>query len=297
MRALEDEHGGLIRAMLATRRHRGTAGAPAGRLTSFVGGMTELVDGLSRALGGSVRTSSPVLRVGRGSEMHRHGSLSSPEGYAVTTPHGTIRADAVVLAGPASEAAELVGGFDRTLAGLLDRIPTAPLAVVCVGYDAAAVAADCPLEGFGFLVPQPEPIRILGCLWETSIYPNRAPAGKVLMRLMIGGALDPAAVTLDDDQLLATVRRDLAATMSLSRAPEFVRIIRHRRGIPQYVRGHLARVQQIEARLQAHPGLYLAGNSYRGVSINACISDAGRIADMVLRQAVVEARELAVASQ
>jgi oxygen-dependent protoporphyrinogen oxidase len=130
-------------------------------------------------------------------------------------------------------------------------------------------------------------------LWETSIYPNRAPAGRALIRVMIGGALDPGAVTLDDDQLLAIVRRDLAATMSISFAPEFVRIIRHIRGIPQYVRGHTARLQHIEARLQRHPGLYLAGNSYRGVSINACISDAGRLADMVLRQVPVLPRELA----
>jgi oxygen-dependent protoporphyrinogen oxidase len=202
----------------------------------------------------------------------------------------------VVLAGPASEAAELVGGFDRELAALLDRIPTAPLAVVCVGYDAASVAAACPLEGFGFLVPRREPVRILGCLWETCIYSQRAPAGKVLMRLMIGGALDPGAVNLADEQLLAIVRRDLAATMSLSCAPEFVRIIRHTRGIPQYVKGHAARMRQIDTRLHANRGLYLAGNSYRGVSINSCISDAGRIADLVVAHAAVDTRARAGAS-
>ena len=293
MRELEDEHGGLLRALWATRRHGNGIGVPAGRLTSFAGGMTELVDALTRALDGVVRTSSPVLQLGKSGGTDPRTPRSGPDGYGVVTPDGTMRADAVVLAGPASEAAGLVRGFDRALAGLLDGIPTAPLAVVCLGYDAARLAEYCPLDGFGFLVPRHEPIRILGCLWETSIYPNRAPAGKALLRVMIGGALDPDAVTLDDDHLLAIVRRDLAATMSLPIAPEFVRIIRHTRGIPQYVQGHLARLQQIDARLQSHPGLYLAGNSYRGVSINACISDAARTADMVLKRAAIHARELA----
>lgn len=293
MRELEDEHGGLIRALLARRTRGGGIGAPGGRLTSFLGGMTDLVDALTRALGGAVRTSSPVLQLVRAGTTDPRRPPNEPDGYAVTTPDGTMRADAVVLAGPASDAAGLVSGIDRGLAGLLDGIPSAPLAVVCLGYDAARLAACCPLDGFGFLVPRLEPIRILGGLWETSIYPNRAPAGRALIRVMIGGALDPGAVTLDDHQLLAIVRRDLAATMSISFAPEFVRIIRHTRGIPQYVRGHTARLQQIEARLQRHPGLYLAGNSYRGVSINACISDAVRLADTVLRQVPVHARELA----
>jgi oxygen-dependent protoporphyrinogen oxidase len=82
---------------------------------------------------------------------------------------------------------------------------------------------------------------------------------------------------------LEIVRRDLARIMGLSAVPEFVRIIRHAGGIPQYVKGHLARIHRIETLLQAHPGLHLAGNSYRGVSINACIAEAGRIAELVLR--------------
>ena len=155
--------------------------------------------------------------------------------------------------------------------------------MVCLGYDEAKVAAERgPLGGFGFLVPRSERVRILGALWETSIYGNRAPAGKALIRVMIGGALDRNAVLLDDDQLVDAVRADLSTTMGLRTSPEFVRIVRHTRGIPQYLVGHVERLQQIDARLQAHPGLYLAGNSYRGVAINACVADATVIAEKVI---------------
>ena len=104
------------------------------------------------------------------------------------------------------------------------------------------------------------------------------------MRVMIGGARDPQAVDLDDASLLNVVRAELQATMGLRSAPEFVRIVRHRRGIPQYTTGHVARLRRIDTLLQAHPGLFLAGNSYRGVSINSCVAEAGPIADRVLAQ-------------
>ena len=282
---LETEYGSLVRAMLATRRNRSkedAVGAPAGRLTSFTDGMSELPDGVARALDGTVRTGAPVLQLRKGRQRDAFAN-GAATGYTITTSSGTIDADAVVLTGPSAESAVLVSAFDTTLGALLAGIETAPLAVVCLGYDAAALAANRgPLDGFGFLVPRSEGTRILGTLWETSIYPNRAPEGKALLRVMIGGAVDPQAGKLDDEGLLTAVRADLARTMGLSLAPEFVRIIRHRRGIPQYTRGHVARLHRIDTLLKAHPGLYLAGNSYRGVAINACIAEAGAIAERVL---------------
>jgi protoporphyrinogen/coproporphyrinogen III oxidase len=209
--------------------------------------------------------------------------------YAVATADGIIDADALVLGGPAAESAGMLEGMDPVLGGLLRTIPTAPLAVVCLGYNAADLAAQCQLDGFGFLVPANQGLRILGTLWETSIYPNRAPANKALLRVMIGGARDREAVGLADGELLDIVAGDLARTMGLSVAPEFVHIVRHRRGIPQYVTGPLARVHQINRLLEAHPGLYLAGSSYRGVSINACIAEADRVAETVHRQMTASA--------
>ena len=282
---LETEYGSLFRALLATRKRRtrnDAVGAPAGRLTSFDAGMEVLVEALASSLGSALRTSSPLTKLHK---MHlaRAGQSGTTAHYLADTPGDSIDADAVVLAGPSATASELVRPFDPSLAALLAGITSAPLAVVCLGYATAAAEADRgPLNGFGFLIPRGENVRILGALWETSIYSGRAPEGKTLVRVMIGGALDPSAVALDDDALLAAVRGDLAKTMGLRARPELVRIIRHRRGIPQYTVGHLDRLQQIDARLQAHPGLFLAGSSYRGVAINSCIAEAGGIADRVL---------------
>lgn len=282
---LETQYGSLVRAMLAKRRaqkqglgppelaRRAKAdvpGAPAGTLTSFTTGMHELVGALTDRLADAVRLDTRVLTVRRDPET---------SGWNVRTTRGHVQADAVVLAGPSAESSEFLRTFDPRLARELDDIPSAPVAVVALGYDEAAIGA---LDGFGFLVPRREGIRTLGGLWETSIYPNRAPEGKALLRVILGGALDRTAVTLGDGDLLAAVRQDLKRTMGVLVEPEFVRITRHPRGIPQYERGHLGRLQRIEALVAAHPGLFLAGNSYRGVSMNSCIAESDRLAESLL---------------
>ena len=286
MRQIEDDHGSLIRGLIATRRTRkrtDAPGAPAGRLTSFTGGMSDLIDGLTRQLGSMVHTSTAVTSIWRNQTPTLSPNRSAGRAYVVATPQGTLDADAVVLSGPAAESAAIVRELDEPLAASIEGIPTSPLAVVCLGYDEAVMRSNCSLDGFGFLVPRGEGIRILGALWETSIYQYRAAAGKVLIRVMIGGARDPDAVSLCDAELRRIVRNDLQHTMNVSAMPEFVKVTRHARGIPQYVRGHQKRMQRIDALLTAHHGLFLAGNSYRGVSINACIANARGMADSVLR--------------
>ena len=286
MRQIEDDHGGLVRGLIATRRSRkrtDTPGAPAGRLTSFTGGMSDLIDALTRALGSVVHTSTAVTSIERNQTPSLSPNRSPGRAYRVSTSQGTLDADAVVLSGAAAESAAIVRELDGQVSALVDGIPTSPLAVVCLGYEEAAIRSVCRLDGFGFLVPRDEGIRMLGALWETSIYQRRAPAGRVLIRVMIGGARDPDAVTLCDTELRRIVRSDLKRTMNVSAVPEFVRVTRHTRGIPQYVRGHQGRMQRIDALLKAHHGLFLAGNSYRGVSINACIADASAVAEAALR--------------
>jgi len=286
MRQIEDNHGSLVRGLIATRKTRkntDTPGAPAGRLTSFVGGMSDLVDGLTGALGPVFHTSTAVTSIRRSQIPSLSPGESPKRAYVVNTSQGTLEADAIVLSGPAAESAQIVQQLDGPLATAIEGIPTAPLAVVCLGFDEVAIRRESHLDGFGFLVPRDQGIRILGALWESSIYQHRAPAGKVLIRVMIGGARDPEAVSLCDAGLRRVVREDLQRTMNVSAVPEFVRVTRHTRGIPQYVRGHHARMQRINALVQPYHGLFLAGNSYRGVSINACIADAPSVADAALR--------------
>jgi oxygen-dependent protoporphyrinogen oxidase len=274
---LERDHGSLLRAMIARRRqrprrHGEPIGTPLGRLTSFRGGAEELVRGLVARLGDVVRTGVEVSSVTKGNGRYRLdiGRLA------------LVEADAVVLASGASTTARMVRALDTPLADTLDTMPTAGMVVVCLGY--AARAFGHPLNGFGYLIPRNEGMRTLGVLWDSSVYPGRAPEGHVLLRVMLGGATDPEAVNLDDAALLDDARREITAAMGVDATPDLVRIIRHRTGIPQYTVGHFDRLARAEECLARWPGIVLAGNAYRGVSINACIADAQAVADRVMAQ-------------
>jgi len=276
---MEREHGSLTRALIASRRAARRAGrraggpaGPSGRLTSFAGGMRELIEGLAGALGDRLHLGAGAVAVaptGARWRVHFEGREEVFDRLIVTTPPWY--------------AARLVRDVDSELAATLGDIPGAPIAAVALGFDAAALAG-VNVKGFGFLVPKGQGLRILGSLWSSSIFPGRAPSGRVLLRTLVGGARDPRAGELEDDRLLQLVHDDLATAMGVRAAPEFVRIYRHPRGIPQYTVGHLARLQAMRERLDRLPGLLLHGNGYRGISLNDCVRFAAEVADQALER-------------
>jgi len=260
---LEMRYGGMVRGLLAGgMKRRG--------LATFRAGLGALPAALARALGPALRLRARAVRLG-------------PEGGAwrVTLEGGeAIAAATVILASPALATERLVKPLDAPLARLLDGIEHADVAAVSLGYDVAAFPAGTP-QGFGFLAPQEAGLRTLGCLYPSSAFPGAAPPGKVQLRALVGGARDPAAAALPDDDLVALVRREVEPLVGpLARPPEHVRIHRHPRGIPQYTLGHGARLAAIDARLRAlPPGLVLAGSGYRGISLSDVAASGERAAE------------------
>jgi oxygen-dependent protoporphyrinogen oxidase len=275
---VERDYGSLIKGMARLARERRAAGeplpgaGPRGHLTSFKGGMQSLIDQLARTLGDRIRYEARVRAVER-----------DPEGGYALRIEGTdepLRADVVVLACPAFSAASAVQGLDADLAHLLSEIPYSPLVVACLGY--AREQVRHPMDGFGFLVPRDQGLRILGALWTSTLFPGRAPEGQVLIRAMIGGARDPDVLELDDQELTQLVQRDIFESMGGEGQPTFTRIFRHRCAIPQYVIGHAERLRLIDAQLAHLPGLVITGNAYRGIGVNDCVANARPTAERIL---------------
>jgi oxygen-dependent protoporphyrinogen oxidase len=254
---LEREHGSLVRGLLARRGRPGSGGptGPAGRLVSFRRGMQSLVEALAERGGVEMHCGSPVERL-----VPAQGG-----GYAVGLADGELRpADAVVLAGEPWAMARLLRPLGPSLADLLDGIPCPPLAVVALGFGREGL--ERVPKGFGVLVPRGEGFRVLGCLWDTHLFDGRSPPGGMLVRAMLGGAVDPEVAALSEDELVRLVREDLAALLGLQSEPIFRRVVVWPRAIPQYELGHRERVAAIEEAAQRHPGLFLAGNALHGVS-------------------------------
>jgi oxygen-dependent protoporphyrinogen oxidase len=171
----------------------------------------------------------------------------------------------VVLATPAREAARLLLDVDTEAARLLEGIEYAPLVSLPLGVDPAAVRRR--IEGFGFLVPRDEGVALLGCLFMSRLFPDRAPPGRELLQCMYGGRRWPAAVAEPDDALLARAHADLERTLGLRGEALPLGLARWERAVPQPGRDHLPRIAQLRERLAARPGLALAGAYLDGVGV------------------------------
>jgi len=268
--ALERDHGSLIRGAIAMRKLGRGAGMPAGRLVSFDNGMATLPAAIAESLpAGLVETESRVEAVMRDGDEWRI-RYTGPGGARETTARN------LVLATPAGPTAKLLEPLAPKAAELLRAIPYAPIVSAGLGYERKQVGH--PLDGFGFLVPRVEGVRLLGGLFSSTLFPGRAPDGRVLVTAFIGGALDPAAVALDEDAVAGQIHSDLAAALAIDGGPVLTRLSRYQAAIPQYTIGHLDRVTGIDEQIGALPGLHLCASWRGGVAVGDCIRNAEKLA-------------------
>lgn len=258
--ALEREHGSLIRGAFARRK----GPAPGGAMISFREGLEQLPRELARQIG-DVRTGVACRRIVR-----------SDDGFRAETDSGPIEARQVVLSVPADVAARLL---EREA---LAEIPYAAVSLVSTGWRREDVAH--PLDGFGFLAPRKEGLRVLGVLFPSEIFPGRAPAGHVVLTAFAGGRTDPEVAAWDDERLMSEVLGELRKTVGVRGEPVISTVRRWPRAIPQYELGHgrfLDLAREAEAAL---PGLRIGGNFLRGVSVPDCIRNATALAEEMLER-------------
>ncbi len=265
---MEREHGSLIRAMSRRKPAAGTSGPRYGMFASLAGGMGQLVDALSGALGESLRCGT------RATVARRDGG-----GWTVGTGAGEVAADALIVALPAPAASRLLAAEHPALAERLAAIRFASVVTAHLAWR----EADAPLPAaMGFVVPAVEDRTTVAASFTSRKFPGRAPAGISLIRVFAGGALRPGVAALPDDALLDGLRGDLRDLLGIGAAPLFARVNRHAEAMPQYDVGHLARVAEIERLAAERPGLALAGASYRGVGMPDCVAGGIAAAEQIL---------------
>jgi oxygen-dependent protoporphyrinogen oxidase len=267
--------GSIIRGMMrAAKSKTGPKQRPT--LQTFRDGNETLIKALAANLGTALRTGVPVTEILRT-------NVGEARKYQVTlTANGSadqVIADSLVLATPTRVSASLLRGISTQLASTLSPIEYAPVAVVSLGYREPDVSHS--LDGFGLLIPRSEGLRTLGSVWNSSLFPCRAPDGHALITSFVGGVTDTRAVALSPNELVALVHKEIAPFLQIRQAPVFSSVALYPRALPQYNLGHLeltASLQKLRAEL---PALWLAGNYLRGPSIGACIEQALAVADQI----------------
>jgi len=234
------------------------------------GGYTTLVDAL--AVTAEVRLSTTVRAVAR-----RPGGWRLHLGPA----QDVLDVDAVVLAVPAPAAARLLADVAPAAARAAGEIELASSVVVALAYreaDAAALPATS-----GVLVAADEPLSIKAATHSSRKWRHLAPDGDGLVRLRasLGRFGEAASLQVDDAELVARARADLAVLSGMSAAPVAVHVQRWGGGLPQYAVGHLDRVRAVEDAVAALPGLAVAGAALHGVGVPACVGTARAAAERV----------------
>lgn len=278
---LENKYGSLIQGMIKLQKEAKKTGkkvgpGPGGVLTSFYDGMEVFIAALKNFLGERLKAESKVVAIDKKADTYT----------VFLSDNSKIEAEGVVIATPAHAASEIVKDFNRNLSLNLGEILYPPVSVVCLGYRKDKIGQ--PLDGFGFLVPKRENRRILGTLWDSSIFPNRAPEGYVLLRSMLGGARAVEVALQDENRLINTVMDETKKIMDIQAQPDFAKVYTHEKGIPQYLLGHGKRLEVIDTIVSSHKGFYITGNSYRGIGVNDCIENSYKLAERILHEKKLE---------
>jgi oxygen-dependent protoporphyrinogen oxidase len=263
LQAMETRHGSIARGLMQARKNRSAKG-PA-RLISFRDGAAALPRALAASLGEAL-----ILRAQLNSLQRDAAGVWTA---AWTTPQGQSEEqfDGVTLAVPAHKLADLpLPAALKSLLAPLAEIEYPPVNVVSLGFPRHGVGH--PLDGFGVLIPAAEKFSVLGVLFNSTLFPGRAPAGQVLLTVFVGGARQPDLAALPDEALVKLVLADLVKLLTASTGPSFQKIVRWPRAIPQYHLNHGAMLAAIEATERAWPGLTLAGSYRGGVSVPQCLA-------------------------
>jgi len=258
---------GLMKA--ARKGAAKASGARYGLFISFDGGVAVLPEAMAEKLGDRVQLGCPVTGLERrGTEWRVRGG------------EATYHADALVLAVSAWRTAALMAEIDPRLSAHLRAVRYGSAATVTMAWD----RGDVPhaLDASGFVVPAVEPGLILASTWASEKWPGRAPEGKVLLRVFVGGNDHDEVVRYEDRTLRGIARRGLRDLMGIEAEPLLTRIDRYDRMMPRYELDHVQRMNAVDALMLGHPTLALCGSAYRGVGIPDSIASGWRAAERIL---------------
>jgi len=287
---LEHKYGSLARGALKMRqqmaaRGQSTQGSRSAFLTPTTG-LAEIVEKLVETLtenGTDLQLNTPVSRVTRHETLY-HVELDSGE---------TIESGSVILATPAPVSGSLLASFDPELATVLESIHYASTATVTLAYRQSDLSR--PLDGYGYVIPRREGRRALACTWTSTKFPHRAPDGYALIRVFVGRAGQESDIPWNEAGLLDLAREELELTLGVTAEPLVSRVFIWESAMPQYNLGHPEKLAQIDAAIEKHPGLALAGNGYRGIGIPDCIHSGELAVEKILEHVSLRATNGSVA--
>jgi oxygen-dependent protoporphyrinogen oxidase len=270
---MERTHGSLIAATALSTEDNAARGARYDLFRAPVGGISQLIESLTAALAKfpntTIATNSVVDSIKK-----------SDQRWTVNSDENAQSFDGLIVATGAASASRMLAGVDTELSKVLDSIETASSAIVAIGLNQSQLKR--PFEGFGIIYPHIDGGQVIAISFSSNKFAGRCNEDQLLIRVFIGGAMQSELVDLDDESLFEIALAQLDKSVGLDGQPIFKRVFRWRNCMPQYHLGHVERVERIEKLAGAHANFALAGNSYHGVGIPACVESGKNAANKVL---------------
>jgi protoporphyrinogen/coproporphyrinogen III oxidase len=270
----EREYGSVLRGAKKARTRKGPSEPES--LCSFHQGMAALPSAMAAKLGDRLQTQTRAISLSRsgtaGNEIHE-------VRIERTVGSKNMQAAAIVVATPAYVSAHLIGSISAQLGHTLSGIAYAPVAVVAAGYYQQQVGE--PMNGFGYLVPRSEKLHTLGTVWNSSLFPGRAPRGAVTLTSFTGGATNPEIASEPEGEIAKIIQSENEHILKIIGSPVTSAVWKYPRALPQYNLGHGHVVEAIRDAERKLPGIFFAGNYLEGPSVGKCVENGFRTADAV----------------
>lgn len=256
---MEKEHGSVFKGIIKKKQKKSAKKA----LISFDQGLHTLPQQLRKKLGSSLKLDTKVAALSR-----------ENNGWKVTLNNQkkTNRTfSKVVSTLPPTQLANIwTDSKSRNEIDKLTEITYAPISVIALGFRKDQIVH--PLDGFGMLVPEKENFNILGCLFSSTLFPNRAPKNHELLTCFVGGMRQPELANRTTQELKTAVLNDLNDLLGINSDPVFTHHTYYAQAIPQYNVGYDTFSDAAKQIENDNPGFYIHGNFIAGVSVPDCIT-------------------------
>ena len=253
IKEIEANYGSLFKALIKMKKSSDAAAFGGGKLTSFKGGLSRMVENISEGI--TIHTNCEVISIAK-----------NKTSFIINTNKGEYRSRFLISAMPAYDLAKAIKRLDSTASAVSSMIRYAAVDIVAFGYN-----KKLPLDGFGYLYSLSSSKSAIGVLWDSSIFP-RAKDGHCLIRVIIGGARFGSVTEGGKEKTIELALEELKRTMDLTDTPDIIEAVHHKLAIPQYLMNHKDIVEVINRKEKRYKGLYIIGNAFRGIGLNDCVS-------------------------
>lgn len=236
---------------------------------SFRGGMAVLPNALASALKSSLYLGSEAKKIVF-NEYDKKGKIELLDGEV-------IEADHIISTLPVYALKEILP-LNPDVEKKLSALTYASITAINAGFENQVLHT----HGFGYLVPSKYRLKMLGCVWDSCIFPQQNLENQTRLTLMFGGSRHPEVEKMTDSEISDLAIQVMERDMNIVQKPKTMQVFRAKRAIPQFEVGHSQWKSETKTMLEKmFPYLTVSGTAWSGVSINDCIAYSELIAKQI----------------